>query len=186
MFNIFRSSVNDLKIFKILEKKVYIRNGVGFGFISDKELYHNGLLEIGFGRTTSGRGDWGGGFDRASTCPLTITIDRNYTIHKLDTDSFYNSDNSKKVEKEAIKLMKRLKEGDAFVVKDPFLKNGIDELFKIIPCKHHIGWDVFEHEHMLEHNTNVEERGEYNIADAECINAAIKREKTINKVLESD
>lgn len=179
----FGMRIDDLKIFKVLSKEVYIRNGVGYGFISEKELYDNGYLEIGFGRTTSGRGDWGGGFDHATTCPLKITIDRYYIIHKVETDSFYNSSNSKKVEKKAIELMKQFKEGDPLTINDPFLKNGIDELFKIIPCKHNIGWDVFEHEHMLEHYTNVEERGEYNIKDSECLSVAIKREKTIDKVL---
>ena len=158
--NLFK--LNDIKIFKKLNKKAYLRNGVGYGFISDEFLYDNGYLEIGFGRTSSGYGDWGGGFDTASTCPLKITIDKNYIIKNLETDSFYNNDNSQQVEKVAIKLMKRLKIGEKFSIKDKEFKNAIDGIFNIIPCKHHIGWDIFDSPHMLEFFTDIEERGKYN------------------------
>jgi len=164
MFNLFK--LNDIKIFKVLGRRVYLRNGVGYGFISDEYLYDNAFLEIGIGRVTSGSGDWGGGFDKTSTSPLKITIDRDYIIQKVETDSFYNSVNSKIVEKRAIKLMKKLRAGKKLVVKDSELKKGIDSIFDVLPCKHHIGWELFDHPHMVEHYTNAEECGEYSFRDA--------------------
>lgn len=143
--------LNDIKIFKKLGRKVYIRNGVGFGFISDKYLYDNCFLEIGIGRTRSGYGDWGGGFDTATTCPLKITIDKNYIIQKHETDSFYNSESSQEVEKIAEKLIKKLKIRTKFIIKDKELKNGIDSIFEVLPSKRHIGWDVFHSPHMLKY-----------------------------------
>ena len=166
MFNLFK--LNDIKIFKELGRKVYLRNGVGYGFISEDYLYDNGFLEIGFGRVTSGYGDWGGGFDKATTCPLKITIDKEYIIQKLETDSFYNSDNSHRVEKKAIKLMKRLKVGRKLIIKDEEFKKGIDSIFAVIPCKHHIGWELFDFPHMVKYYTNVEEQGEYSFRNSEC------------------
>lgn len=151
--NLFR--LTDTKIFKKLGGEVYIRNGVGYGFISTESLYHNCHLEIGIGRTTSGYGDWGGGFDRATTSPLKIVIDRDYNIISSATDSFYNSRDSQSVEYVAKELKKRL--GKKFIVENEILRHTIDTLFKVIPCKRHIGLDMNLKEnripHMLEYFT---------------------------------
>ena len=157
----FLFKLTDEKIFKELGKSIFIRNGVGYGFISEDFLYDNCLLEIGIGRTRSGRGDWGGGFDHATTCPLKITIDKNYIIKKVETDSFYNSDNSKRVEKVAKKFLKKLKIGSTFIVKDSVAKEHIDTIFEYIPCKTHIGHDVFDSPHMLESFTDPKEKNHY-------------------------
>ena len=34
-----------------------IRNGYGYGFVSDEFIYDNGYLELGFGKIRSGYGD---------------------------------------------------------------------------------------------------------------------------------
>jgi len=163
--NLFK--ISDKKIINKLGWKLYIRNGVGYGFISDESLYDNGFLELGFGRVESGYGDWGGGFSRATDSPLKITIDRNYIIQKLDTGSFYNSKESQRVEAKAMKLMGKLKAGIKLIIKDKELKNSVDTILDIIPCKHHIGWDVFESPHMGKFFTNA--NSEYDFRDARHI-----------------
>lgn len=165
----FKRKVTDKKIFKKLGRKVYIRNGVGYGFISEEFLYDNGYIEIGFGRSTSGYGDWGGGFSRATTCPLKVVIDKDYIIRDIKTDSFYNSDSSKRLERVAEGLADDLKVGKKLIVKDEELKEGIDAILEVIPCKHHIGWDMFEFPHMVEHYTDLEKRGEYRFRDPENV-----------------
>jgi len=137
MFTLFK--ITDNKIFKQLGNVAYIRNGVGYGFISTPELYHNSHLEIGFGRTTSGYGDWGGGFDRASTSPLKIVIDKNYNIISTKTDSFTMSKNPKNG-KNCQKIQTRL--GKKLIVKNELLKECIDTIFGVIPVKSHIGLDI--------------------------------------------
>jgi hypothetical protein len=153
--------MNDIKIFKILGKKVFIRNGVGYGFISDKYLYDNGFIEIGIGRVTSGMGDWAGGFDRVTTCPLKIIVDKQYIIQKIETDSFYNSSYSKDVEKIAEKIKRKLKIGKKFIIKDNELKKQVSTILNYIPCKNHIGHDVFQSPHMLEHYTDPKQHDYY-------------------------
>lgn len=178
-------TITDTKLYKLLGKEVCIMNGVGYGFIYYKDIYHNGYLKIGFGRTVSGYGDWGGGFDRSSTCPIWMEIDRNLVIQSAETDSFYNSDHSKKMERIAEKMVNNIIEGETKLeIEDEFLKKGIEEIFKIIPCKHVISWDVFESSHMLEHYTNVEERGEYDIEDSRSLNyIQTIRNDNIKKIL---
>jgi len=163
MLNLFK--VTDKKIFKTLGKQAYIRNGVGFGFISDVFLYDNVYLEIGFGRSISGPGDWGGGASRAQTTPLKVSIDKNHIIQKVETDSFYNSDSSQKLEKVAKKLMKKLKIGSKLVFEDQEFKSSVDAILNVIPCKRHIGWDVYEHPHMLKNYTSEENQPLYDFRD---------------------
>lgn len=141
--------LTDEKIFKKLGKKAYIRNGVGYGYISTEYLYDNALIEIGIGEISSGYGDWGLGATTVSDSPLKICIDKNYVIHKVETFSFYNNKESIKREKIAKSLLSKLAVGKKFYVKDEFLKHCIDEIFTIIPCKKHIGLNVFKHPHML-------------------------------------
>ncbi len=151
-FRLFKKKeFTDETIYEVLGTQVYIRNGHGFGFISDHELYDNEYLEIGFGRTTSGYGDWGGGFDRATTCPLKIIVDRDLNVIKGKTDSFYNSDHSKEVEKEAEKLLEKLP--PVFVITNENLKNTLKRAFRTLPVKKCMGldFDVLEEEHMLEY-----------------------------------
>lgn len=169
LFNFFKAT--DKKIFKKLGGIAHIRNGVGYGFISDKELYHNGYIEIGIGRSTSGRGDWGGGFDYATTSPMKITIDNNYKIIKAETDSFYNSKSSKQIERVAKTFIGRL--GKTFTVKDELLRECIDTVFSAIPCKKHIGLDVqldqpSHTRHMLKYFMEV--KGDYNFEDSKMLN----------------
>ena len=153
---LFTTPSSDKKIMDVLGREVYLGNGVGYGFISNKYIYHNELLKVGFGRGVSGRGDWGGGFSRASTCPLWIYLDRNLVIRKLKTDSFYNSESSKEEERKAKKLMRSLKVGCKFIVQDPELKNALTKIFEIIPTKSNISWEVFKHSHMLKSHTKPE------------------------------
>lgn len=152
---------SDVAIFKVLGRKSYIRNGVGFGFISEPYLYDNCFVEIGIGRVTSGWGDWGSESTHTTTSPLKITVDKNCVIQKVETDSFYNSDSSQEVEKEAKKLMSNLKIGTVFVIKDEVFKEHVYGILNFIPCKSHIGHDVFDFPHMLKICTDPKEKDYY-------------------------
>ena len=158
---IFRKRITDEILFKKLGKNSYIRNGVGYGFISDEYLYDNCFLEVGFGRVFSGSGDWGGGLDRISDSPLKITIDKNYIVQKVETSSFYNNSKSREVERLVIELSKRIKVGKKFIVKNDTLKEHLNKLLDFIPCKYTIGHDVFNYPHMLSHYTNPTNKNYY-------------------------
>jgi hypothetical protein len=152
MFNIFNAlfGFSDVKLFRLLGRAAYIRNGVGYGGISDAELFDNKFIQIGFGYIVSGHGDWGGGFDRASDYALKVTIDKNFIIKKVGVSSFYNSPNEyKKIERIAYKIAEKLKVGDRFIVKDPTLKPHLLTIFPVLGVLVHCGYDVFKHSHML-------------------------------------
>lgn len=166
IFKIFgKTRIDDVYIFNKLGKSAYIRNGVGFGFISDDYLYNNCLLEIGFGRVYSGRGDWGGGAEYASDSPLKVTIDKNYVIKKIETSSFYNNEKSKQTEKIAISIKNKLKIGDKLITKDLEFYRHVNTILEFIPCKSHIGHDVFAYPHMLEYYTREQTKNEYKFDD---------------------
>jgi len=163
-------SITDIQIFEKLGKSMYIRNGVGFGFISDQWLYDNAYIEIGIGSITSGYGDWGGGMTHASDHALKIIIDRDFIIKKVKTSSFYNSKNSQEVERKAEKFLKRLTVGKKFIIKDEIAKHHVTEILKAIPRKQHIGHNVFEHPHMLEGYIDPKEANYYHkFPDAKCL-----------------
>lgn len=134
-----KKEISDLDIIKTLGTNIFIRNGVGYGFISTPELYNNKHLEIGFGRTTSQYGDWGGGADRASTSVLKIVIDKDYNIISKRVWS-YSTIKSGEIAAKAEKLIPRLKE--KLIIKTPTLKIIIDDLLAVLPCKKHIGLDA--------------------------------------------
>lgn len=157
-----RRGITDVKIMSVLGRDAYIRNGVGYGFISDEYLYDNAFIEVGFGRSVSGRGDWGGGCDYASTTPLKIVVDKAMIIQKVSTDSFYNSMESKKAERIARKLANKLNVGNVLQVVDPVLLPHIEAILKFIPCKSRIGHDVFRSPHMLDHFISPNKKNEYN------------------------
>ena len=137
--NLFR--ITDKKIFRKLGNEIYIRNGVGYGFISTEELYHNGHLEIGIGEIRSGYGDWGGGATHSYTSPLFLVIDKDYNIISTKTDSFYNAGKSaKQLEQVAEKLISRL--GKKFIVESELLRTCLDKIFGALPIKSHIGLTV--------------------------------------------
>jgi len=182
MFN-FSNKVTDKKLFKTLGKSSFIRNGIGYGFISEDYLYDNGFIEIGIGRVTSGSGDWGGGFSHSTTSPLKITINKDFIIQKVETDSFYNSDSSQKTEKIAKKYIKKLKVGDVFIVKDEEFKRHIQGILDFIPCKNHIGHDVFSSPHMLKHFTKPEDKYHYyKLKDPENAGWDKRRSKLADKI----
>lgn len=156
IFNFFKKQITDKYIFEQLGRKTYIRNGVGFGFISDEFLYDNAYLEVGIGRVYSRYGDWGGGMDRISDSPIKITIDKNYIIQKIEKSLF-----DRKIEKKVDAIISRLKVGDKFIVKDEEFKNCLDKVLNFIPCKKHIGLDYFGYEHMLNHFTEEGLKLEY-------------------------
>ena len=166
---IWAMKANDLKIFLNLGRQVYIRNGIGFGFISDQYLYDNCFLEVGFGRTISGHGDWGGGADHATTCPLKVVVDRNLIIQRVTTDSFYNSKSSQLVEEVAKKLAEKLIIGEKLIVEDEKLKESLAIIFSVIPRKSHIGWDLYEYPHMGQFFTDPKKQNEYNFEDPKCL-----------------
>lgn len=141
----------DKDLFSKLGRKAYIRNGVGAyqSFISDEYLYDNAFIEIGIGRVTSGKGDWGGGYEYSSDSPLKIIVDKNCIIQKVKTASFYNSKESQRIEKVAEKFVSKLKIGTKFIIKDAEFKEIVEEVLNMIPRKGHIGFEVFEQQHML-------------------------------------
>lgn len=159
--NLFK--ITDKNIFKKLGKISYLYNGVGYGFINNNYLYDNCLLQIGFGKVISGIGDWGFGFDRVSDTPLKIIIDKNMIIKKTETSFFYNSNGTQKIEKVVGKILKRLKPETKFIIKDEKLKYHVQKVFDFLPCKAHIGYDVFESPHMLEYFIKPENKNHYNL-----------------------
>lgn len=165
LFNFFKTKVSDTKIIEKLGESLNIRNGIGYGFISDEYLYDNTYLELGFGRSISGYGDWGDGFDHASTSPLKITIDKDFIIRKMETDSFYNSKSSQDKEVIAKKIMSKLSIGKPLLINDEQLKKDLNSLFNYMPAKSHIGWDYFKAPHMLEHFTENKNYYERKIRD---------------------
>lgn len=117
---LFAPKITDEYIFKKLSKRSYIRNGETFG---------KGNLEIGFGRTMSGYGDWGWA-DYIYTNPLAVVIDKDYNILSSKTDSFFNSRESQRVEIVAKEIQKCL--GKKLIVTNPLLKKHIDESFAVL------------------------------------------------------
>ena len=162
--------VTEKMMIKEAGEQAYIRNGVGYGFISDDWLYDNAYLELGFGRVSSGRGDWGGGFEYTSDSAIKITIDKNYRIQKVETKSFYNNRSSQEKERELQFLAESIKVGMKFEVVDPEFKANIDRILNYIPCKNHIGWDVFRSPHMIDHYTQEKEKDYYHrLRDSEYL-----------------
>jgi hypothetical protein len=148
--NIFNRKLTDKYLMNKLGNRVYLRNGHGFGFISTHELYDNKFIEIGFGYIVSGYGDWGGGFSHASSHALKITINSEFIIQNVETDSFYNSKSDSEERAElAKKLAKKIKIGDKLILKNEDLIEHLNKIFSLLPHKHNIGYDVFEHPHML-------------------------------------
>lgn len=144
--------ITDKKLFKLIGEQVYIRNGMGFGFISDEWLVVNKYLEVGFGRVRSGRGDWGGGFNSATDSPLKITIDKDFVIQKVETASFYNSRASIKKENYIKKkILKKIKVGKKLKIKDSLMVESFQKLFGAIPADKHMGIDLFESPHMVDY-----------------------------------
>ncbi len=131
-------NVNYAYLKHCLGSQINIRNGHGYGFISDTFLYNNQYLELGFGKVRSGYGDWGGGATHAVTSPLKVTIDQNFNIVKKEVDSFYNSKDSQKAEEEALKILNRM--GDKLKLEDEFLEGILKRLFKAHHCKSTIGF----------------------------------------------
>lgn len=130
----------DTVIYNKLGCQVYIRNGMGYGFISSPEIYNNGYLEIGFGRVTSGYGDWGGGFSHTSDTPLKVVIDKYYNIINTSTHSFHNSEDSQLVEKKAIVLQKQL--NGSLMVENHIVRDCINQIFAAMPFEEHIGLEI--------------------------------------------
>ena len=162
---LFMNNLTDKKLFNKFGRKSYIRNGVGFGFISDEYLYDNCFIEIGIGRVKSGYGDWGGGFSYTETSPLKITIDKDFIIQKIETESFYNNKSSQITEKIAKLLSKKLKIGHKFIIKDKVFMKHVKGILNFIPCKAHIGHDVFNYPHMLENYIAPENKDYYYFRD---------------------
>lgn len=168
-FALFRNkildTVSDISLFKAFGRKSYIRNGVGFGFISDDYLYDNCFIEIGIGRVYSGYGDWGGGLSHTSDSPLKIIVNKDCIIQKVETSSFYNNNESQETEKVAQRYKSKLKLKKLFVIKDEMFKQHVYGILDFIPCKSHIGYDVFESPNMLEICTDPKEKDSQSFRD---------------------
>ena len=140
----------DTRIFEKFSYRAYIRNGYGYGFISDNELFDNCWLQVQLGYIRSGYGDWGGGATHAVSGPIIVTLDRDFIVRKICKDDFYNSEDSQAVGREAEKMIAHLKEGDEFVIGNDTLRYHLERIFKLLPMSEHIGYDVFGSPHMLE------------------------------------
>jgi len=105
MLGLFRKKVLnvDTLLRRIGHNKIHVSNGYSIGWtgsgVVDKEAFDNKWLKIGIGRTISGRGDWGGGFEYSSTFPIRVTIDKDYNIKAVKFDDFYNSRDSEKTQR---------------------------------------------------------------------------------------
>ena len=102
MLKLFKKKILNVKTLlkRIGHNKIHVSNGYvvswsGSG-VADKDVFDNKWLKIGIGRTRSGRGDWGGGFEYSTTCPISVTIDKDYNIKNVTFDDFYNSADSQK------------------------------------------------------------------------------------------
>jgi len=165
---IINEQLSDIQISKKLGDNIYIRNGVGFGFISDEELYDNCWLELGFGEIMSGYGDWGFGVSYTTDTPLKITIDKNYVIQKISTSSFYNSDKSQMIEEDAKKLINKIKVGDKLNIKREDLSKALNIIFNILPVKNYIGHTV-SRTHMLKHYKEIDFGQYYSFRNSKCV-----------------
>lgn len=168
IFKLFDRRVTDEVLFKKLGPKFYIRNGVGYGFVSDNFLYDNCYLEIGFGRIYSGYGDWGGGFDRASDSAIKMIIDKDLKIIK-SLVSYYTGCNSKTY-LTSKDLHQRLK--SHLIIKTPDLNEILTHIFSKLPVKKHIGLDGsladINHTTMMLNYFLYEQKPIERIRDANC------------------
>ena len=126
---LFSKKVDYKLIKKLLGSELTIRNGHGYGFVSDEKLYNNQYLEIGFGYIRSGYGDWGLGATHSATSPLKVVIDKDFNIIDKETDSFYNSKDVQEVVDNSKKLLNKL--GDKLELDNEVLENIIKRLFKV-------------------------------------------------------
>lgn len=144
LFDIFKSS-DALDVEKLMkhigQRDFYILNGYGYSKVSKPELFDNHHIEIGIGRTTSGYGDWGGGFDRMTTCPISIVIDEHFNIIEIKYDDFYNSDYSKEVRWKAEKWVGNKKFKTLKVRKTSNLYDVLIEVIANLGKKERIGID---------------------------------------------
>jgi len=145
---LFKRKITDQMFFKTLGKDAHIRNGVGYGFISDEYLYDNRLLEIGLGRVSN---RWCDYYGETSSVVIKIVIDKDYTVKKID---------GRKED------LLGLNVGDKLIVQDERLKKAIDTIFDFIPSKNHIGLDVFRSTHMLSIYTDIRVKNELDIRDS--------------------
>ena len=151
MFGWFRKVLNDkdLDVSKLVKyinmNKFFIRNSVGFGFVSTPELFDNGHFEVGIGRIMSGYGDWGGGASHAYDSPIKIVIDTDFNIIDIDTSSYYNSDNSQETERLCMKFIKDREFEKLKMPVESSLYKTLIECFTHVGEKKHMGIDgLFE------------------------------------------
>lgn len=144
--------LDEQKIFRVLGRRLYLVNGKSYFYNSDnKYLVDNEYLKIGFGKVVSGYGDWGFGYTHAMTSPLKVTVDKNLIIKKIETDSFYNSKESQKIEEKAKKLAQRLRVGQKLYIKNEQLKADILDVLNALPVDRPISWDMLKAPHMKSH-----------------------------------
>ena len=82
------------------EQKFYIANGRSwYHGGGNPKLYEHHYLRVHLGRVVSGYGDWGGGFDRTSTGPVNVIIDKDLNIIEMEFDDFggYNTASSRAI-----------------------------------------------------------------------------------------
>ena len=139
ILNFLRSDALDVeKLMKHIDQNdFYILNGHGYSQVTNPELFNNRRIEIGIGRTTSGYGDWGGGFDRATTFP----IDEHLNITKIEYDDFYNSSRSREVRRKCEEWVGNKKFKTLKVRSTSNLYKEIQETIKKLGTKEHIGID---------------------------------------------
>ena len=144
----FKRKITDQMFFKALGKEAYIRNGIGYGFISDDYLYDNRFLEIGLGKVSNRWCDYNG---HTSSVAIKIVIDKDYNVKKIEGSK---------------EDLLGLNVGDKLIVLDEALKRSIDTIFNFIPSKNHIGFDVFRYPHMLSIYTDSKVKNELDIRDS--------------------
>ena len=144
LFDFFKRS-DELDVEKLMkyigQYDFYIMNGYGYSDVSKPELFDSRRIEIGIGRTTSGYGDWGGGFDHATTCPISIIVDEYFNVIEIKYDDFYNSDHSKEIKWKCEKWVGKKKFKTLKVRKTSNLYEEIIGVIARLGMKEHIGID---------------------------------------------
>jgi len=160
--------LSDELIAKSFGDEITIRNGVGYGFISTEELYHQGFLELGFGLVTSGYGDWGGGATHAVTSPLKLWINKNFIIQNVKTDGYFDTEGNRIIKNRTELLDSKV--GSELIIKNQQLREDLIKLFSVLPTKHCISFSYTRYSHMVEHYINHQPEDDYKIEDSKLLN----------------
>ena len=165
MFKIFKKRNPIDTLLKIGHNDVYISNGISLfnRTIFNKDVYVNQYLIIGIGRYYAGYGDWGYGFDSASTSQIIFYIDKELKIKKIEIcEPFFDTnhyDEDKKIFKKISKFEDKIKLDTKFICNNPIIMNWITTLLSILPTNFPINQEnILKYNHMLNYYISESEK----------------------------